>query len=640
MTIVPKILLFMILSVTLVIGGVSFLNIRQTQEVVYSQIDRLLTTNLEFAKAEILEIAEGIKQTTEIVARHPEISKSLFLQLSRGINKILNEMVLIYPFFNYVMIVEPNGDIFAASTRDSQGNKIAGEQLLGLNFKKNSLYAEPSPKETITGIPGSDPYLTLIELKRGMSQWFIAPVLKRGELIGWVVISYDWQDELSALLANIARQLKAVGNPTIEVILTDENGNIVVGTKPGEEKFIPSADKLWKEKELTFGRTTMKMVISNDRGKTNQPVAKTKRFLLFITISSTLLLIVILYFILQKTLLHRLSALHLGTTELGKGNLAHRLPALGRDEIGDLAKTFNHMAQFLEKAQKELVTKGIEAGRAQLSAMVLHNIGNALTPMKVQTEVLGKDELAQTVQYLEKCYQDLNAHMEDLKHYVNKDPRGKEVFNYLGQLIVSLNEQRIRNKNIFDKIDGGLTYVSEILSLQQTYSASEQEIKEKIDLNSLLEDALRMQLGELEKRKISVKWKPYKNVPKLLIDKNRLMQVANNLIKNSYEGLDALNHNKEETFIAFKTFADQNQVGFEISDNGIGIEPGQIDHIFEFGKSFKGSSGVGLYYCRMFVEANRGELSITSPGKEKGTTVRITFDHDKETSEVQAKNEL
>ena len=61
---------------------------------------------------------------------------------------------------------------------------------------------------------------------------------------------------------------------------------------------------------------------------------------------------------------------------------------------------------------------------------------------------------------------------------------------------------------------------------------------------------------------------------------------------------------------------------------------------FEFGKSFKESSGVGLYYCRMFVEANRGELSLTSPGKEKGTTVRITFDHDKKTSEVQAKNEL
>jgi signal transduction histidine kinase len=61
---------------------------------------------------------------------------------------------------------------------------------------------------------------------------------------------------------------------------------------------------------------------------------------------------------------------------------------------------------------------------------------------------------------------------------------------------------------------------------------------------------------------------------------------------------------------------------------------------FEFGKSFKGSSGVGLYYCRMFVEANRGELSITSPGKEKGTTVRITFDHARETGKVQAKNEL
>jgi len=56
--------------------------------------------------------------------------------LSRGINRILNEMVDIYSYYNYVMVVEPNGDIFAVSTKDNQGHKIAGEQLLGLNFRQ------------------------------------------------------------------------------------------------------------------------------------------------------------------------------------------------------------------------------------------------------------------------------------------------------------------------------------------------------------------------------------------------------------------------------------------------------------------------------------------------------------------------
>ena len=312
MKIVPKILILVILSIALVMGSVSYLVVQKTQEVVYSQIDRLLTTNLEFAKTEILEITEDIKQATEIVARHPAIAKSLHLQLSRGINRILNEMVDIYSYYNYVMVVEPNGDIFAVSTKDNQGHKIAGEQLLGLNFRQNPLYSEPSPSVTITGDPGSDPFLSVIELEGGMSQWFITPVQKRGELIGWAVVSYDWQNELSALLADITRQLLAVGNPIIEAILVDENGNIVVGAKSAENKFVPSPDKIWKEKRLTFGNSTMSLIIANDKTKTMQPVFKTRNLLLFIIIPSTLLIIVILYFILQKILLQRLKALHAG----------------------------------------------------------------------------------------------------------------------------------------------------------------------------------------------------------------------------------------------------------------------------------------------------------------------------------------
>jgi len=349
MKIVPKILIFVILSIALAMGSVSYLIIQNTQDAVHNQIDRLLTTNLEFAKTKILEVTEDIKQTTEIVARHPEISKSLHLQLSRGINRILNEMVVIYPFYNYVMIVEPNGDVFAASTKDSQGHKIAGEQLLGLNFRQNPLYSEPSPNVTTTGDPGSDPFLSVIEMEGGMSQWFITSVQKRGELIGWAVISYDWQNELSALLSDITRQLLAVGNPIIEAILTDENGNIVVGAKSAEKRFMPSPDKVWQKKRLKFGNSTMRLIISNDKTKTYRPDIDTRNFLLTIIISCTVLLVIILYFVLQKTFLKRLKALHVGTEEFGKGNLEYKVGTNSKDEIGQLSRAFDKMSEDLTK---------------------------------------------------------------------------------------------------------------------------------------------------------------------------------------------------------------------------------------------------------------------------------------------------
>ncbi len=333
-----------------------------------------------------------------------------------------------------------------------------------------------------------------------------------------------------------------------------------------------------------------------------------------------------------------------------KDDLTQRVKMNVKGEVGKLVSAFNNMVETiresragleelantldqkvkdrtreLEEAQKELVNKAMEAGRAQLSAIVLHNIGNALTPVKVQTEEMKSGELKQVSGYLEKCYLALNEHIGDLKDYVNEDPRGKEVFSYMGKLVDSLKERVREQESITRKIDGAVSYISEILTLQQAYAASEQETKERTDLNLLIKDAILMQTGPLEKRGIIVRKDLAPNLPKLLIDKNRLMQVIVNFIKNSYEAIDELNDSNKEKWIAFKSFSREGSVWLEITDSGIGIEPDEIETIFEFGKSHKGSSGFGLYYCKMFVEANNGTLTINSPGRGKGAMVSVTL---------------
>ena len=176
-----------------------------------------------------------------------------------------------------------------------------------------------------------------------------------------------------------------------------------------------------------------------------------------------------------------------------------------------------------------------------------------------------------------------------------------------------------------DKIDSAISYISEILSLQQSYVTAEHEMKAKHDLNTLVEDAIRMQAGALEKRNIRIRRELEPNLPDLLIDKNRFMQVLVNLIKNSYEAIDELKDARENT-ITFRTFSDNSKIGLEIRDSGIGIDPAFIPQIFHFGKSSKGSTGFGLHYCKIFVEANSGTMGITSPGKGKGAKVSVEFD--------------
>ena len=161
--------------------------------------------------------------------------------------------------------------------------------------------------------------------------------------------------------------------------------------------------------------------------------------------------------------------------------------------------------------------------------------------------------------------------------------------------------------------------------MQQAYAAGEQEFKQSVDLNALIDDAIQIQVGGLARKGIVVEQDLDAHLPRVLIDKNRLMQAIINLIKNSSESFENLEPDFRQKTIRIKTFAGNGHVGFEIADNGIGIDQDNIEHIFDFGKSFKRSSGLGLYYCKMFVEDNGGALNIRSSESGQGTTIRATF---------------
>ena len=280
----------------------------------------------------------------------------------------------------------------------------------------------------------------------------------------------------------------------------------------------------------------------------------------------------------------------------------------------------------LEETKQELVNKAMEAGRAQLSAMVLHNIGNAITPVNVQIEALSAHPSGWIGEYLRRCYEELIAHQRELTTFINEDPRGQEVFAYLGELIDAFDAHRENEVQVVAKIESAVAYIAEILSLQQAYAAHERENRELTELNMVIEDALKMQAASLDKRCIEIRKNLEENLPRLLIDKNRLMQVVVNFIKNSYEAIDELNKARSAKWIAISTFSGNGQVGLRIRDSGVGIPTSQLETIFDFGHSSKGSSGFGLHYCKMFVEANRGHLEIRSSGPGRGTKVTVRFE--------------
>ena len=276
----------------------------------------------------------------------------------------------------------------------------------------------------------------------------------------------------------------------------------------------------------------------------------------------------------------------------------------------------------LEDAQKELINKAVDSGRAQISAMILHNIGNAVTPVAVVIEQLRCNKITRTQHYLMECYNDLLTHKDDLSRYIQEDPRGIKVAEYMGELIAALDTQLKTAQEMYGKCAAGIGYVSEILSVQSAYAPGREDIKEQVNLNSIVQDALKIQQNTIRKRDIVLKTHLDPELPRLVIGKSKLMQVVVNLIKNACDAIIE-NTDDREGRIDIATFEKNNRICLKISDSGCGIAPDKLDTIFNFGVSTKGSSGFGLYYCKSFVERNNGRMHITSNGPGHGAVVTV-----------------
>ena len=87
----------------------------------------------------------------------------------------------------------------------------------------------------------------------------------------------------------------------------------------------------------------------------------TDRITLFIFVISGIIA-AINFFILYRYLTWALGELHLGVAVIGAGVLEHRIKLPNRDELGQLAETFNGMAENLGLAREELTSANAELG--------------------------------------------------------------------------------------------------------------------------------------------------------------------------------------------------------------------------------------------------------------------------------------
>ncbi len=266
--------------------------------------------------------------------------------------------------------------------------------------------------------------------------------------------------------------------------------------------------------------------------------------------------------------LHRLSA---AAQAIAGGDLSQRVQVRGQDEISQVAHTFNQMAEHLQRYAVE---------RQNMIGDIAHELRTPLSVIQSNLEAMLDGVLPTTSDELSSLHQEtllLNRLITDLRTLSLAEA---------GQL----------------RLD-----------------------KRPIDLDTLIKQVVDRMRLRAEEKNIVLETHIAGELPQIQADPERLMQVITNLLDN------ALRYNPAGTHVAVSACTEDSRVEVSIRDNGTGIAPEDVPHIFDrFWRAEKsrnratGGSGLGLAIVKQLVEAHHGHVKVESqPGTGTRFTVQI-----------------
>lgn len=273
---------------------------------------------------------------------------------------------------------------------------------------------------------------------------------------------------------------------------------------------------------------------------------------------------------LSRRLLGPIESLTDATRRMEEGDRSVRVPVASRDELGELARTFNSMADAISRQ---------ETLRRNLVGDVAHELRTPLTSIRAQLEAL-QDGLAAP-----------DARMIDSLH---------EDAGLLERLVDDLQDLALAEAGQLALHTGPVSVA----------------------------DAARRGAAALESRARAAGVGIGVDVPEdavVVADRGRMGQILSNLLDN------AITHTPSGGRIVITATREDSSIRTAVADTGTGIEPQHLPHVFDrFYRTdpsrarATGGTGLGLAIVRQLVRAQGGDVTASSsPGR--GTVISFTL---------------
>jgi two-component system sensor histidine kinase BaeS len=287
------------------------------------------------------------------------------------------------------------------------------------------------------------------------------------------------------------------------------------------------------------------------------------------TLSATGLAL-ILGILLTRALTRPVRELTEATRAVAAGQLGLQVEVRSKDELGQLAASFNQMSTDLARARNL---------RRQLTADVAHELRTPLTLILGHAEALSEGVLpanAENLRLVHEEAQRLSRMVEDLRLLSRAEA---------GELPLTLGP---------------------------------------VEPEPLARDVVAKYSPAAAHSRLTLELQADSRLPTIRADADRLNQVLDNLLDN------AIRHTPANGTITVRLTSSADKVRFEVRDTGPGISPEDLPRVFErFYRADAarsrdtGGSGLGLAIARSIVEAHGGHIGVES---QAGEGARFWFD--------------
>ena len=283
-----------------------------------------------------------------------------------------------------------------------------------------------------------------------------------------------------------------------------------------------------------------------------------------------------------------------------------------REAVHELAER----EQRLRDAQAQLVEASRLAGRSDVATAVLHNVGNVLNSVNVSASLINDIVGKLKTSNLSKIAGMISDHRDDLAQFFRDDRRGQKLPEYFSQLHDVLERDRTAALTELKSLMRNLDHIKIVVSSQQSHVKPGAAI-ETFEVHQLLDDAIKLSAASRAQDAIEIV-RDFAALPPVVLDRHKALQILVNLLANARDAVMARPIGARRITVGVQR-GSAGSFEVAIEDNGCGIDPQNLDKIFQLGFTTKPhGNGLGLHYSACAALELHGKLAARSAGIGRG----------------------